>query len=176
VWEAGLDTRALLATIKPSQIEHVKLRRTQQVARSTVDKDLAVLKAFFNCCVARNLAASNPARRVKFFNDDNSRLRYLTEDEYTRLVQAAKAIERSPFLAEKIILSVHTGLRRGSLVIFNGIRWTSRIASSDSAEQEWPTARDAAQSDSTHDAARPIHSAHSRLSVRLRARDRSQSR
>jgi len=127
VWEAGLDTRALLATIKPSQIEHVKLRRTQQVARSTVDKDLAVLKAFFNCCVARNLAASNPARRVKFFNDDNFRLRYLTEDEYTRLVQAAKAIERSPFLAEKIILSVHTGLRRGSLVIFNGIRWTSRL-------------------------------------------------
>jgi site-specific recombinase XerD len=40
----------------------------------TVDKDLAVLKAFFNWCISRNLAASNPVRRVKFFNEDNSRL------------------------------------------------------------------------------------------------------
>ena len=59
-------------------------------------------------------------RRVKFFNEDNSRLRYLTEDEYSRLLQAAKTIKTSPFLAEKIVLSVHTGLRRGSLF---HLRW-----------------------------------------------------
>lgn len=40
----------------------------------TPDKDLAVLKAFFNWCISRHLAASNPVRRVKFFNEDNSRL------------------------------------------------------------------------------------------------------
>ena len=80
----------------------------------------AVLKAFFTWCVARNLAASNPVRRVKFFNEDNSRLRYLTEDEYNRLLAAAKKVETSPFLAEKIILAVHTGLRRGSLF---HLRW-----------------------------------------------------
>jgi integrase len=57
---------------------------------------------------------------VKFFNEDNSRLRYLTEDEYNRLIQAAKTIEKSPFVAEKILLSVHTGLRRGSLF---HLRW-----------------------------------------------------
>ncbi len=65
-------------------------------------------------------ASSNPVRRVKFFKEDNSRLRYLTEDEYSRLLQAANRIETSPFLAEKIILSVHTGLRRGSLF---HLRW-----------------------------------------------------
>src|SRR5262249_50044502 len=54
-------------------------------------------------------------RRGEFFNDDNSPLRDPTEDEYTRLVRAAKTINASPFLAEKIILSVHTGPRRGSL-------------------------------------------------------------
>jgi site-specific recombinase XerD len=85
-------------------VENVKLKRAQQVARSTVDKDLAVLKAFFNWCMTRNLAASNPVRSVKFFNEDNSRLRYLTEEEYVRLLRAAKQIEGSPFLAEKIIL------------------------------------------------------------------------
>jgi integrase len=110
----------LVAKITPALIEDVKLRRAHDVAHSTVDKDLAVLKAFFNWCIARSLAASNPVCRVKFFNEDNSRLRYLTEDEYRRLIEAAKTIEGSPFLAEKIILAVHTGLRRGSL--FN-LRW-----------------------------------------------------
>ena len=105
----------MLAKIKPALIEDIKLRRAQDVARATVDKDLAVLKAFFNWSIARSLAASNPVSRVKFFNEDNSRLRYLNQDEYNRLIQVAKSIETSPFLAEKIILSVHTGLRRGSL-------------------------------------------------------------
>jgi len=120
VWEAHIKADTLVAKITPALIEDVKLRRAHDVAHSTVDKDLAVLKAFFNWCIARSLAASNPVCRVKFFNEDNSRLRYLTEDEYKRLIEAAKTIEASPFLAEKIILSVHTGLRRGSL--FN-LRW-----------------------------------------------------
>jgi integrase len=120
VWEAHIKASTLLAKITPALIEDVKLRRAQEVAHTTVDKDLAVLKAFFNWCMARNLAASNPVCRVKFFNEDNSRLRYLTDDEYSRLLQAAKKIETSPFLAEKVILSVHTGLRRGSLF---HLRW-----------------------------------------------------
>ena len=120
MWEAHIKPSTLLAKITPALIEDVKLRRAQAVTHSTVDKDLAVLKAFFNWCIARSLAASNPVSRVKFFNEDNSRLRYLTEDGYNRLIDTAKAIEASPFLAEKIILSVHTGLRRGSLF---SLRW-----------------------------------------------------
>ena len=86
MWEAHIKASTLLAKITPALIEDVKLRRAQEVAHTTVDKDLAVLKAFFNWCMARNLAASNPVCRVKFFNEDNSRLRYLTEDEYSRLI------------------------------------------------------------------------------------------
>jgi integrase len=120
VWEAHIAANTLLAKITTVVVEDVKLRRAEKVAHSTVDKDLAVLKAFFNWCVTRNLTATNPVRAVKFFNDDNSRLRYLTDDEYTRLLHAAKQTEHSPLLAAKIILAVHTGLRRGSL--FN-LRW-----------------------------------------------------
>lgn len=58
--------------------------------------------------------------RVKLFHEDNTRLRYLTRDEYTRLIDAAKTVGTSPYLVEKIVLAVHTGLRRGSL--FN-LRW-----------------------------------------------------
>ncbi len=120
IWEAAFDTTTLLARISPAHIEAIKLRRAQSVAHATVDKDLAVLKAFFNWCVARNLAAANPVRRVKLFHRDNSRLRYLSREEYDRLLKAAGAIETSPYLEEKIVLAVHTGLRRGSLF---GLRW-----------------------------------------------------
>jgi integrase len=55
------------------------------------------------------------------------RYRYLTREEYDRLIDAARTLTLrtsvstpSPYLVEKIILAAHTGLRRGSL--FN-LRW-----------------------------------------------------
>ena len=120
MWETQLGSNRQLARITPAHVDDIKLRRTQEVAHSTADKDLAVLKSFFNWCIARNLAASNPVRRVKFFNEDNSRLRYLTPEEYQRLLDAARQVDTSPLLAQKITLAAHTGLRRGSL--FN-LRW-----------------------------------------------------
>ncbi len=60
--------------------------------------------------------------RIKLFHEDNSRLRYLTREEYDRLVAAARTLSArssistpSPYLVEKIVLAAHTGLRRGSL-------------------------------------------------------------
>ena len=120
VWEEHLGSQTPLAKITTTQIENVKLQRAQEVSRRTVDKNLAVLKAFFNWCIGRNIAVANPVRRVKLFHEDNSRLRYLNREEYGRLLQAASTIETSPYLEEKIILAVHTGLRRSSL--FN-LRW-----------------------------------------------------
>jgi hypothetical protein len=61
VWEAHIKASTLLAKITPALIEDVKLRRAQDVAHATVDKDLAVFKAFFNWCMPRNLAAARPA-------------------------------------------------------------------------------------------------------------------
>ena len=118
--EQHLGSETQLARVTSQQVEDFKLKRAQKVARSTTDKDLAVLKAFFNWCIAHRLAVSNPVRRVKLFHDDNSRLRYLTREEYDRLIKAARTITTSPYLEEKIVLALHTGLRRGSL--FN-LRW-----------------------------------------------------
>jgi site-specific recombinase XerD len=84
------------------------------VSKSTVDKDLAVFKAFFNWCIGRGLATSNPVKPVKLFCEENSRLRYLTRGEYDRLVASARTIKTSPYLEEKIVLAAHTGLRRGN--------------------------------------------------------------
>lgn len=46
MWETQLGANRLLAKITPAHIDDIKLRRTQEVARSTADKDLAVLKSF----------------------------------------------------------------------------------------------------------------------------------
>jgi integrase len=127
LWEAHLGPQTHLAKIGPTPVETFKLQRAKKVARSTTDKDLAILKAFFNWCISHQLAVANPVRRVKLFHEDNSRLRYLTREEYDRLIAAARSLSArtsistpSPYLEEKIVLAAHTGLRRGSL--FN-LRW-----------------------------------------------------
>ncbi len=125
LWEAHLGPQTHLAKVGSQQVEDFKLKRAQKVARSTTDKDLAILKAFFNWCIVHQLAVSNPVRRVKLFHDDNSRLRYLTREEYDRLLEAVRAMKArankpSPYLEEKIVLAAHTGLRRGSLF---DLRW-----------------------------------------------------
>jgi site-specific recombinase XerD len=78
-----------VARVGSQRIEEFKLTRAQKVSRSTIDKDLSILKAFFNWCIGHQLAVSNPVRRVKLFHDDNSRLRYLSREEYERLIEAA---------------------------------------------------------------------------------------
>jgi site-specific recombinase XerD len=52
-----------------------------------------VLKAFFNWCIAQGFAASNPVCKVKLFNDNNERCRYLKDEEWERLRTAAPAHE-----------------------------------------------------------------------------------
>ena len=108
--------KQLLAHVKPEQIEAVRQRRVKEVEHTTADKDLGVLKAFFNWCIDRGMAATNPVCKVKFFNTSNERVRYLQDDEWEHLYQAALALEdRSPHLADKMVLARNIGLRRTNL-------------------------------------------------------------
>ena len=88
------------------------------MARSTTDKDLAILKAFVNWCIAHQLAVSNPVRRVTLFHEDNA-LALSDSRGIRRLIEAVRAMKArankpSPYLEEKIVLAAHTGLRRGT--------------------------------------------------------------
>ena len=120
VWGAAFASDIQLSEISTRQIENVKLDRVEQVSKSTVDRNVAVLKAFFNWCITNGLASSNPVKPVKLFRPSNEVVRYLLPREYRTLVQEARRVEKSPFLAEKIQLAPATGLRRGNL--FN-LRW-----------------------------------------------------
>ena len=55
--------------------------------------------------------------------------RIRSREEYRRLIGAANTVRTWPYLVEKIILAVHTGLRRGSLCsTYGGIRSISPTA------------------------------------------------
>lgn len=70
-----------------------------------------MLRRFFNWCIEQELATDNPVRRVKFFRADTKRLRYLSEEEFARLLAKACEVTKSPFLKEAIELAAYTGLR-----------------------------------------------------------------
>ena len=61
----------------------------------------------------------NPVTEVEQHPENNARVRYLTTDEYTRLLAAAR-ISAWPKLRVLIMMAVTTGARRGALL---GLRW-----------------------------------------------------
>jgi integrase len=120
VWEAGIPTDTLLARVTPAMIDIVKVKRAEEVKKSSVDRNLQVLRRLFNWCIEQGLAVENPVRRVKFFRADTKRLRYLTEEQFARLLDEADKVTRSRWLRAAIELAVFTGLRRGNLL---GLQW-----------------------------------------------------
>lgn len=117
-WEGELGRDTLLAKISTSQIESVKLARAADREPATVDKCLSVLKAFYNWCIRQGCTSGNPVRQVRFFHPNNEVVRYLTLEEYQRLLEAA---EQGPWYLRPLIeLSANTGLRRGNLL---SLRW-----------------------------------------------------
>lgn len=73
---------------------------------------------------------SNPVCKVKFFNENNERCRYLTDDEWDRLQAAAPEHEdHSAHLLDKMILARNTGLRRANLfrAQWSWIDWMNRV-------------------------------------------------
>ena len=117
-WEREFGEDMPLAKITTSKIEQVKLRRVQEVSPATVDKSVAVLKAFFSWCDRQGIFNHNPVRTVKLFNPNNELIRYLSTEQYDRLLTEAEKIRW--YLRPMIVLAVHTGLRRGNLL---GLRW-----------------------------------------------------
>jgi len=128
--ERELDPKHLLARVKPELIDAVRQRRVKEVEHTTADKDLGVLKAFFNWCINWGMGATNPVCKVKFFNTSNERVRYLQDGEWERLYQAALKLEGRFFhLADKMALARNTGLRRTNLfrLEWEWVEWLNRV-------------------------------------------------
>lgn len=94
---------------------HIKNREAEGAQPGTINKELGFLSAAINRYnVDNSTKLFNPVKGLKL-REPEGRLRYLTRDEYARLVSVADG-----YLRDFIILGVQTGMRRGEL---NKLRW-----------------------------------------------------
>ncbi len=69
---------------------------------------MAFLKRLFNVTIADGKVETNPVRAVRFFKENNARVRFLTDDEEAEL---RKAIGEDGW--PMVAVALHTGLRQG---------------------------------------------------------------
>lgn len=112
-----------LYSITQRDIEEYKAKRKEEIKPSTkemlkpatVNRELATLKTLFTKAIQWGVLRSNPAKNVRFFKENNCRLRYLEKEEIEKLIKAC-----SGRLKPIIITALNTGMRRGE--IFN-LKW-----------------------------------------------------
>lgn len=97
------------------QVEEWKSKRKKQVKPSTVNRELAVLKAVYSKAIEWGKCQESPARKVKLFKGIPQRLRYLMPEELQRLVSNC-----SEHLRPIVIVLAHTGMRKGEAL---SLRW-----------------------------------------------------
>jgi site-specific recombinase XerD len=106
-WSDAFPGRTLRQII-PGDIERYVARRTTEgMAPASVNRELTFLRRLFNVAIADGLIDTNPVCAVKFFKENNQRVRFLSDDEETRL-QASIGEEHWPLVA----VAIHTGLRQ----------------------------------------------------------------
>jgi len=115
VWKE-IFKRKTLREIAVSDIERYVAVRIREVAPATVNRQLAFLKRLFNVAIADGKIEANPVRGVKFFKENNRRVRYLSRSEETALREAIGE-EEWP----KVLVALDTGFRRKNVF---GLRWT----------------------------------------------------
>ncbi len=100
-----------LSAISAFAIERYKRERKEaKAADATINREMALLKNLFNLSMKWGFARKNPVCEVKQYRLDNSRTRYLTEEELGKLLEAC-----NPNLRIVVLTAVHTGLRTSEL-------------------------------------------------------------
>ena len=99
-----------LHEITSYDVERYKTKRSEEVSPATVNRSLSCLRCMFNRAIAWGYVASNPVSRVRFFKEDNQRLRYLDVGEIQRLL-----IQSAQRLRAVIIVAINTGMRKGEI-------------------------------------------------------------
>ena len=105
----------LLHELTPLDIEKYKKERIKTVAPATVNRELACLKTIFNKAIEWGKVEQNPVRKVKLYQENNRRVRYLESDELDRLLP-----ECADHLNPMVTTALNTGMRRGEIL---NLKW-----------------------------------------------------
>ena len=113
-----------LIEITPETVENFKRERASEFtnrgnlrAKSTVNRDVAVLAAVFKLAKNFGEVKNNPVSNVKYYTNLNSRKRVLTNEEEVVLFDS---IKENVKLSRQIEILLYTGMRRGELFL---IEW-----------------------------------------------------
>lgn len=106
-----------LHEITPLLIEKYRAERLRTgITKSTVNREVTIMKKMFNLAMDWNFADENPVLRVKLFSEkDTMKERILKEEEEVKLLA-----ESPDYLRPILVVALQTGMRRGE--IFN-LKW-----------------------------------------------------
>jgi integrase len=103
-------------TITAHEVEEWRDKLAESLSPASVAHYLTVLRAIFNRGVRDGKLQASPTRGVEWPEENNARVRWLTDDEENRLLPAL-----AEWLRPLAIFAIHTGLRLGELL---NLRWS----------------------------------------------------
>ena len=95
--------------INTAQVEDYRKLRLPQVSKNTINREVAILRKILNKGIRWKLAVENPCKWVKAFKVPRGRVRFLTREEQTRMLEACKQA-RLPYLYDMSLIAMRTGL------------------------------------------------------------------
>ncbi len=118
-WEEKLGRETSLDKLNPQWIESLKSAYALTVEQATVDRKLEVLRAMFNWAIEGSLIPGpSPMKGIKLFKPNNELVRYLINDEYAALLEAA---DHERWHVRPVIeLAANTALRKRNIL---RLRW-----------------------------------------------------
>jgi len=118
-WWCAQIGEQVLADIKPATLSELKETLADTHAPATVNRYLAALSHPFTIAVTEwHWLDSNPVTKVRKLKEPRGRIRFLSDDERARLLEACKAESES--LHRVVVLALSTGMRKGEL---ENLKW-----------------------------------------------------
>lgn len=115
-WWRGQLGYLFLSDLTPDHIAEQIVTLSQGRGNATIRRYLSVLGHALNIAVKRwQWIAENPMRRITKPPEPRGRVRFLSEDERERLLQACQE-SRSPYLYTVVVLALSTGARKMELL------------------------------------------------------------
>jgi len=106
--------KTALSQIQTHDVNRWITRRLDQVAPSTVKRELSTLNAILNDAVKAGHIQSNPGKHADSISGVTGRRRFLSGEELLRLLAAAD--ECAEWLPDVIVWAVHSGMRKGEIL------------------------------------------------------------